>query len=201
MITYGPERPFEDGQIDQLLDKAFGPARLMKASYRLRQDVAPVQHLSMVARDGEGRVVGTIRFWPVTVRDMLTGRESTTLYLGPLAVDPETQGSGIGSSLMKKALAKVDRLGYQRVMLVGDAAYYGRFGFVPVKPCHITLPGGADADRLLVRQRGMIAALPAVGQLVRFAPASDEAVASLEPARLRAAKASKSAKAVTPAAA
>jgi len=185
MITFGPERPFEDGQIHQLLDKAFGPSRLMKASYRLRDGVAPVRHLSMVARNGEGRVVGTIRFWPVTVRDLLTGSETTTLYLGPLAVDPDTQGDGIGSSLMKKALSKVDRLGYQRVLLVGDVGYYSRFGFRPVQPCHITLPGGKDADRLLVRQRGMVAALPAVGQLAPFMPSNVDAASVVEPARLR----------------
>ena len=60
------ERPADAGDIEQLLDLAFGPDRLAKTSYRYRDGVAPVSALSWIARDGE-RLVGTIRYWPIQV--------------------------------------------------------------------------------------------------------------------------------------
>lgn len=164
MYTFDNERMSDEQGITLLLDKVFGENRLTKASYELRVGVDPIRSLSTVVRHGDS-LVATIRYWPVLVKDMILGSCEEALLLGPLAVDPALQGSGVGSSLVRYSLEKAKAAGYERVLLVGDADYYGRFGFVPVLPSFITLPGGRDARRLLVRQSARFCSLPAVGTL------------------------------------
>ncbi len=165
MFTFDVERVSDGADIETLLNTVFGPDRLGKASYALRHQVDPVRALCLVSRHENG-VAASVRFWPVFVRDLIGEAHSEALLLGPLAVDPEVQGCGVGSSLVQFAIGKTEKLGYSRILLVGDADYYGRFGFVPVLPSFITLPGGRDARRLLVRQPASLASLPAVGKLM-----------------------------------
>lgn len=80
--------------------------------------------LSLVAAV-EGRVVGQVTVSPVAVGD----QDASWYGIGPIAVDPEAQGAGIGSALMRAALARLGDLGAAGCVLVGDPAYYGRFGF------------------------------------------------------------------------
>ena len=77
----------------------------------------------MVARDSDDILGGAIRFWPVRVG------ATRTLLLGPIAVHPTRQGEGLGGALMHASLKKSRLLGWQRVLLIGDAPYYQRFGF------------------------------------------------------------------------
>ncbi|TNE62815.1 MAG: N-acetyltransferase [Alphaproteobacteria bacterium] len=170
MITFDQERAFDSAQVETLLDVAFGPDRFSKSSYSLRENVAPLTHLSWVARH-EGRLVGTVRFWPIHVQDMIRGTKEQALLLGPLAVAPDMQSHGIGGDLMRRALARANASGHDRILLVGDHAYYSRFGFEHVLPRYITMPGGKDARRLLVRQPATMASLPAVGKIVSVADA------------------------------
>ncbi|NVJ98567.1 MAG: N-acetyltransferase [Alphaproteobacteria bacterium] len=169
MITIDRERPFDGAAIEALLDSAFGPERVTKSSYALRENNHPVPSLSFVARQDE-RLVGTIRFWPIQVQDMLSGRRLDALLLGPLAIAPDLQGKGTGGQLMARGVAAANAEGHQRILLVGDIGYYSKFGFEPVLPRYITLPGGKDARRLLVRQPATISSLPTVGKLVVPAP-------------------------------
>jgi predicted N-acetyltransferase YhbS len=87
--------------------------------------------------------------------------------LGPLAVDPDFAGKGFGRQLIAEALAAAKADGVRLVVLVGDEPYYGRFGFRPVPPGQITLPGPVDPHRLLASElepgalasyRGMVVA-------------------------------------------
>ena len=57
------EQPHHAAAIDTLLDLSFGPHRAGKTVYRLRESVAPVPGLSLVAFEDDA-VVGTIRYWP-----------------------------------------------------------------------------------------------------------------------------------------
>ena len=65
-----------------------------------------------------------MRLWEVSA-----GRSRAALLLGPLAVHPDYRRHGIGSALMRRALHEAGRRGHRAVLLVGDASYYGRFGF------------------------------------------------------------------------
>ena len=59
--------------------------------------------------------------------------------LGPLAVRPERQGKGIGSQLVRDALAALDQQGASGCVVLGEPDYYGRFGFKAYP--ELTLPG------------------------------------------------------------
>lgn len=83
--------------------------------------------LSLVA-ESEGGVMGHVAVSPVSVSD-----GATSWYgLGPLSVLPECQGRGIGGQLLQSAVAELKRLGAAGCVLLGDPAYYARFGFRPV---------------------------------------------------------------------
>ena len=58
-------------------------------------------------------------------------RSSSAVALAPLAVLPAFQRLGVGSALVSAGLERCRGNGYTRVLVVGNPAYYGRFGFVP----------------------------------------------------------------------
>lgn len=164
MFEICPEHRLDAPVVEQLLDSVFGQNRFCKASYAVRRGVLPIQGLSFIARADEG-LVGTIRFWPVIVRDMLSKNFEQALLLGPLAVSCDARGQNVGASLVWHALAEAEKSGFRRILLVGDMEYYGQFGFRPTLPNYITMPGGHDARRLLVRQSAILPSLPAVGRV------------------------------------
>jgi predicted N-acetyltransferase YhbS len=123
MLTIRQERPGDVAAREALLDLAYGPARFAKPSQRLREGRRPVRELSFVATEGD-RIVGTVRLWQISA-----GVNRPTLLLGPLAVAPDVRSRGIGSALVRRALRDAARLGHRAVLLVGEAAFYGRFGF------------------------------------------------------------------------
>ncbi|MDB5599890.1 MAG: family N-acetyltransferase [Xanthobacteraceae bacterium] len=143
MITIRHERTADFDAREALLDCAFGEARTMKTSERLREGRLPTNGLSFVATD-EGQVIGTARLW-----DIAAGPGRSALLLGPLAVDPGWQKLGVGKALMKRALQAARRRGHRAVLLVGDAPYYGRFGFTAAKTGELWMPGAYERHRLL----------------------------------------------------
>lgn len=143
MFQIALERPEEAAAVESLLDRAFGPGRLAKTSYRLREGVFPLVELCFTLRRN-GELKGAIRYWPV----LIAGR-TRALLLGPLAVAPEDKGKGYGVALMRHSLAEAARLGHERVILVGDPEYYERFGFSRRFTENLTLPGPVEDRRFL----------------------------------------------------
>lgn len=123
MIRLDEETPEDRWEVEALYDLCFAPGREALSSYRFRDDVAPVRDLCLVARDEHGTLASVIRYWPVRVA------AHPVLLLGPIAVHPTRQGEGLGALLMMESLTLATTLGWARVMLVGDAPYYRRFGF------------------------------------------------------------------------
>ncbi|MEO0369868.1 MAG: N-acetyltransferase [Pseudomonadota bacterium] len=123
MFELTPETSDDWWEVEALYDLAFAPGREALSSYRLREGVARIADLSLVARDPDGILAGAIRFWPVLVGG------AHVLLLGPVAVHPTYQGESLGGYLILNSLDRARDLGWERVMLVGDAPYYGRFGF------------------------------------------------------------------------
>ena len=128
---------------EALLDQAFGPDRSAKTSERLREDRLPAEGLALVALSAE-RLVGTVRLWNVTL-----GAGRPALLLGPIAVDGQIRSAGIGAVLMREALARAADLGHRAVILVGDEAYYRRFGFSAQGMDRLWMPGPLDRARFL----------------------------------------------------
>ncbi|MGC5839323.1 N-acetyltransferase [Mesorhizobium abyssinicae] len=130
---------------EDLLDRAMGPGRRRKSSEKLRRGRRPSEGLAFVARDASGAVLATVRLWDVSLGE----GGAAALLLGPLAVDPALKGAGIGSALMRRAVAEAARLGHGAILLVGDAPYYGRFGFSAAKTGALAMPGPYERHRLL----------------------------------------------------
>ena len=144
MLHIRQENPSEAGAREALLDAAYGPVRFTKPSQRLRAGRAPARGLSFVAVEDDGRMIGSVRLWEVAV-----GSDRTALLLGPLAVHPDHRQQGIGGALMRHAMRIAARRHHAAVLLVGDPAYYGRFGFTAEKTGKLWLPGLGDRSRLL----------------------------------------------------
>lgn len=134
--------------------------------------------LSMVAVQ-DGGVLGHALFTPVTF-DPSTGprREHSSecsgrgLGLGPIAVLPEFQRTGIGSRLMRAGLEHVRRLNYGFVVLLGDPAYYSRFGFIPGRALGLSSDyGDGDEFQALELRPGMLADMPGK---VKYIPEFEE---------------------------
>ncbi|WP_238365950.1 GNAT family N-acetyltransferase [Mesobacterium pallidum] len=142
MFSYAQETPDDWWEVEALYDLCFAPGRTALSSYRLRDDVPPVADLSLVARDADGTLSGAIRYWPVMVGDT-----SGTLLLGPVAVHPTHQGEGLAAVLIRDSLSMAARRGWARVLLVGDAPYYNRFGFD--KLTGVEMPPPTNPDRIL----------------------------------------------------
>ena len=130
---------------EALLDRAMRPKRKTKSSEKLRRGRRPSEGLAFVARAASGAVVGTVRLWDVRLGES----GAAALLLGPLAVEPGLKSGGIGSALMRHAIGEAARLGHGAVLLVGDAPYYGRFGFSAERTGALAMPGPYERHRLL----------------------------------------------------
>ncbi|WP_104018461.1 GNAT family N-acetyltransferase [Roseovarius nitratireducens] len=140
MVELGPEGPQDLWEVEALYDLCFAPGREALSSYRLREGVPPVADLCLVARE-DGIIAGAIRYWPVRVG------EARALLLGPVAVHPTHQGEGLGGWLIRESVERARTLDWARVMLVGDAPYYGRFGFARLDK--VEMPPPTNPARVL----------------------------------------------------
>lgn len=141
MYQFGQENSEDLWEVEALYDLCFAPGREALSSYRLRDGVKPVGQLCRVARDPDNILAGAIRYWPVHVG------AHDALLLGPVAVHPTRQGEGLGGALMQDSLAIAWDLGWPRVLLVGDAPYYSRFGFTRLEG--VEMPPPTNPDRVL----------------------------------------------------
>ncbi|MEM7242241.1 MAG: N-acetyltransferase [Pseudomonadota bacterium] len=143
MIEIKPEAQEDWWEVENLFDLSFAPGRTGLSSYRLREGNDPVETLCFVARDTTQALVGAVRVYPIIIGE----NADDALLLGPIAVHPTVQGEGVGGDLMQKCLSCAREMGWRRVILVGDAPYYSRFGFT--KAQNLVFPPPINEDRLL----------------------------------------------------
>lgn len=160
-LTYAPEAPVHDTQIEAINAEAFGPARFTRAAHFIREGGPHDLSLSFVALMG-GVVVGSVRLTPIKVG------QTPAILLGPLAVRPEWKKRGIGGRLMRMSLEAAKNAGHKLVVLVGDEPYYGPFGFQRVKPGSMIMPAPVDPRRMLACEL-VDGALDDVSGIVRHA--------------------------------
>jgi len=137
-----PERPEDAPLVEALNERAFGPGRYAKSAYRLREGVAAEKGLSFVAVE-DGILRGSVRFWPIAVGGV------RALLLGPLAVESDQRGRGIGIDLMRTGVEAARHAGFGAIVLVGDEPYYARVGFARIEAGQMTFPGPVDPARVL----------------------------------------------------
>jgi len=129
MLRVRPEEDADHERVRAVHEAAFGrpdEARLVEA---LRASAHPA--ISLVA-ELDGRVAGHVFFSPVGLEPSSPGFAAAAL--GPLAVGPPAQGRGIGSALVRAGLERCPGQGWRAVFLLGNPAYYERFGFAPAGP-------------------------------------------------------------------
>ncbi|MEI7237557.1 N-acetyltransferase [Pectobacterium brasiliense] len=119
------EIPVDAAGIDNLLRRAFPTGAEADLVHQLRED--GLLTLGVVATDDEGGVVGYAAFSPV----LIDGEDRQWVALAPLAVDDSLRRQGVGEKLVYEGLDALNEFGYTAVVVLGNPAYYSRFGFVP----------------------------------------------------------------------
>lgn len=155
--------PADSPAVDAVVFAAFDDHAAQVLEMRRRLDATGATRLGLVADDG-GSVVGHVqlsRAW-VDARERLV----EILMLTPLAVEPASQGRGVGTLLVERALDAADAAHSPAVVLEGDPGYYGRRGFVAA-----TARGLLRPSRRIPDQAFQVATLSAhepwmVGQVV-----------------------------------
>lgn len=119
------EIPVDAAGIDRLLRSAFPTGAEADLVQALRED--GLLTLGVVATDDEGGVVGYVAFCPVDIQ----GEDRNWVGLAPMAVEESLRCQGLGQKLVYEGLDSLNEFGYAAVVVLGDPAYYGRFGFKP----------------------------------------------------------------------
>jgi predicted N-acetyltransferase YhbS len=107
-------------------------------------------------------LAAAIRYWPVRIGDR------DALLLGPVAVHPTRQGEGLGGFLIRESLAIALALNWHRVLLIGDAPYYRRFGFEKVDD--VIMPPPTNPDRILGHSLTENAWKDVQGTVLKYSP-------------------------------
>jgi len=126
-VLIRPEAPADTSAIEAVTIAAFRDAEHTSHNeqdivHALRE--AGTLTVSLVA-ERDGAVVGHVAVSPVSIADGAAG----WFGLGPISVLPAQQGCGVGAGLMHAALDQLRTLGAMGCVVLGDPAYYGRFGF------------------------------------------------------------------------
>jgi putative acetyltransferase len=125
------EEPGDYETIYGLVKDAFATAKVSNGTEhdfvgRLRAAPGYLPELALVA-ESDGGIVGHIMLTKTCIAT--DSGQVETLLLAPLAVALPYQRQRVGSRLVSEALARAKSAGYRSVFVVGDPAYYGRFGF------------------------------------------------------------------------
>jgi predicted N-acetyltransferase YhbS len=135
----------DDPAIEALHCAAFGPGAYARAAFRVREQAPHDRALSFLT-ERDGVLIASVRLTPIAVG------EARGLLLGPLVVDPPYKGLGYGKALMRKSVEEAKAVGWPFILLVGDEPYYGPFGFKPLPPGRVRMPGPVDPARFLAAE-------------------------------------------------
>ncbi|HTR88153.1 MAG TPA: N-acetyltransferase [Reyranella sp.] len=159
-----PRTPADDAAIARLVDAAFGGPAESRLIQALR-DVG-LATIELVAQ--ADTLTGHILFSPLDVT--VDGRPVRTLALAPVAVRPDCQQRGIGGGLIRRGLEVARTEAWAAAIVLGDPAYYPRFGFSAALTRHLRAPFAGDAFMALALQSG---ALDGKAGRVVYPPAFD----------------------------
>ena len=148
-VEIHPARLEELPAVSRVHQQAFGgrsnEARLVELLHARGQ--API---SLVAAQA-GQVVGHVLFSPVWLEPPAPGLDA--LGLAPIGVLPAYQRQGLGSRLIQAGLQACRETGCAAVVVLGDPAYYRRFGFVPARDYGLGSDYGAGEEFRVVELR------------------------------------------------
>lgn len=165
MVEIRAEAPGDRGAVREVNEAAFGRPDEAALVDALRDAGAPL--VSLVAVEG-GEIVGYVLFSPVSVEPKPPDGFSAS-GLAPLAVLPERQRLGAGSRLVGEGFEVCRRSGYDAVFVLGDPAYYRRFGFATAATRGLRCEFPAPDEAFMVAELRP-GALDGVHGLVRYRP-------------------------------
>lgn len=140
------EREEDRGAVRAVHVAAFEASSEADLVEALREQAEPV--VSLVAEDNRA-IIGHIMFSPVS----LSGHHGLEMMgLAPMAVAPEHQRRGIGSTLVRAGLERCKQLGFIAVVVLGHPEYYPRFGFSPSTHFGIRSEYDVPAEVFMVRE-------------------------------------------------
>jgi putative acetyltransferase len=142
-----PEQPADLDAISAMLQAAFSRAAEARLVHRLRASGKIT--VALVAEEN-ARILGHVVFSTVAI-DVPTG-VAGALALAPLAVEPAFQRLGIGSALVSAGLERCRQERHTRVLVLGEPAYYARFGFVPATRFGLKDPFAAAQNTLMAME-------------------------------------------------
>ncbi len=145
MIEILPEDPCRDAaDIEALYDRTFGPGHFAKTAERLREGGPSLHDLTRVARLN-GRLIGVCRLWPLSV-----GEDAVrAVFFGPLAVDPDHQGEGVGHNIIHHCIAAAKAAGWPAGIIIGARGYFEGLGFSTKHADRLRFPGPQDVRRVM----------------------------------------------------
>ncbi|MEZ5842129.1 MAG: N-acetyltransferase [Hyphomicrobiaceae bacterium] len=149
VVTTRPVAPADLAAISALHGRVFGPGRFARSAYRVREGTPDVSPFCRLAEIG-ATLVAAIRMTGIGFSGSV--EMPPALLLGPLAVETSFAGQGHGKRLIAETMAAAETGGISVIVLVGNMSYYGRFGFLPVPPGQIVMPGPADPARILAAE-------------------------------------------------
>jgi predicted N-acetyltransferase YhbS len=153
LVTLTPLAAADPHAVEALLDAAFGTDRHSRTAYRIRAGMAAIPDLSFAAFAND-ILIGSLQSWPIALDAI------PLVLVGPVAVAPDVQRSGIGRTLMERLL---DAASDTPMTMIGDPEYYGRFfGFSADATGGWIVPGPVEQHRLLARN---VKGFPATGAL------------------------------------
>lgn len=139
-IDVRPEVPADHLVISAVVTSAFGSAHEARLVAAIRSSPEYIADLAMVAI-ADGDVIGHVMISGCELRrSRPPGAVESAVMLSPLAVDPDHQGCGVGSRLVRAVTERAAQQGHRFVVLEGDPRYYGRFGFEPASRYGLDLP-------------------------------------------------------------
>ena len=168
MIEIREERPEDSAAIREVHGSAFGgpvEAKLVQLISERKKALITLVALS------EGRVVGHILFSAVTIAK--SPETFNAVGLAPVAVLPEFQRKGIGSKLIREGLHQCKQAGYDAMVVLGDPAYYSRFGFLRAADFGLQNEYGVHDEFMVLPLHD--GALEAVSGMVKYLPEFREA--------------------------
>ena len=127
--------------IERVLDRAFGPGRFAKPSERVREFAVHRPDLSRVALVGAD-VIGVCRIYDISIG------ETAALFLGPLAVDPESQHGGLGHALVSATIDLCRAANHEAIVLMGAPSFFSKLGFSQIPAGQVVMPMPVEARRL-----------------------------------------------------
>lgn len=151
-ITIRLEAPGDEPGVRRVHEAAFPGPEEAAIVDEIRR-VGPDGWQSIVALGTAGEIVGHVLLSPCPVEDDAGRRVGEVLALGPIGVLPEVQFRGVGTALITAAFSLAMARGVPAIVLLGQPAYYPRFGFVSARSCGLEPPAAAWPDAAWLARR------------------------------------------------